>query len=49
MTGRGPDHRVPRALSLQRWSDLTFLHWALPVSAVAEQLPPGLEVDTFDG
>lgn len=49
MTGRGPDHRVPRALSLQRWSDLTFLHWALPASAVAEQLPAGLEVDTFDG
>ena len=49
MTGRGPDHRVRRALSLQRWSNLTFLHWALPVSAVAEQLPPGLEVDRFDG
>ena len=49
MTDRRPDHGVRRALSLQRWSDVTFLHWAVPATAVADQLPPGLEVDTFDG
>ncbi|WP_448070834.1 YqjF family protein [Georgenia yuyongxinii] len=42
-------NRVPRPVSLQRWTDLTFLHWALPASAVEERLPPGLELDTFDG
>ncbi|TRW43478.1 YqjF family protein [Georgenia yuyongxinii] len=42
-------NRVPRPVSLQRLTDVTFLHWALPASAVEERLPPGLELDTFDG
>ena len=33
----------------QRWSELLFLHWRIDVALVAETLPPGLAVDTFDG
>ena len=36
-------------MSLQRWEDLTFLHWSLPATTIQERLPPGLAVDTFDG
>jgi uncharacterized protein YqjF (DUF2071 family) len=33
----------------QRWEDLLFLHWPVAPEVVAEILPPGLRVDTFDG
>ena len=33
----------------QKWRDLLFLHWPVDVGAVAATLPPGLEVDAFDG
>jgi uncharacterized protein YqjF (DUF2071 family) len=33
----------------QRWNDLLFAHWAIPPTALANRLPDGLEVDTFDG
>jgi uncharacterized protein YqjF (DUF2071 family) len=33
----------------QSWRDLLFAHWAVPVEAVRRLVPPGLEVDTFDG
>ncbi|MEK7466445.1 MAG: DUF2071 domain-containing protein [Planctomycetota bacterium] len=33
----------------QVWSALAFLHWRLPVDAVRQKIPAGLEVDTFDG
>lgn len=33
----------------QRWNDLLFAHWPVPVSQIAPLLPPGLEPDTFDG
>jgi uncharacterized protein YqjF (DUF2071 family) len=33
----------------QSWHDLLFAHWAVPASLIAAQLPPGLEVDLFDG
>jgi uncharacterized protein len=33
----------------QRWNDLLFAHWPIPVDEMARLLPPGLEVDTFDG
>jgi uncharacterized protein len=49
VSGRWPDRRVRRPLSLQRWEDLTFLHWPLPAAALQDRLPPGLAVDTFDG
>lgn len=33
----------------QRWNDLLFAHWPVPASSVAELLPEGLQVDTFQG
>ncbi len=33
----------------QRWNDLLFAHWPVPAADVERTLPPGLEVDTFDG
>jgi hypothetical protein len=33
----------------QRWAELLFLHWPLPAGVLAERLPAGLELDTFDG
>lgn len=33
----------------QRWNDLLFAHWPVPVAAVARTLPPDLVADTFDG
>ena len=31
------------------WHDLCFLHWRVDEAALAPLLPPGLELDTFDG
>lgn len=31
----------------QRWRDLLFLHWTLPVDVIAKTLPPGLTVDVW--
>ncbi len=33
----------------QRWNDLLFAHWRVPLSQVAKLLPDGLQVDTFQG
>jgi uncharacterized protein YqjF (DUF2071 family) len=33
----------------QRWNDLLFAHWPIPIDEMARLLPAGLEVDTFDG
>ncbi|HXS93351.1 MAG TPA: DUF2071 domain-containing protein [Candidatus Limnocylindrales bacterium] len=33
----------------QSWNDLTFLHWRIPMAAVAKTVPKPLTVDTFDG
>ena len=33
----------------QRWVDLLFLHWEVPIHALAPLLPPGLILDTFEG
>ena len=33
----------------QRWNDLLFAHWPIPVAEMVRLLPAGLEVDTFDG
>lgn len=43
--GRRPD--APAAGS-QRWRQLTFMHWPVPVAALRGVLPAGLTVDTFD-
>ena len=33
----------------QRWNDLLFAHWPIPIGEMARLLPAGIEVDTFDG
>ena len=33
----------------QRWNDLLFAHWPIPLNDLARMLPAGLEVDSFDG
>lgn len=37
------------AVMRQRWSGLLFLHWPVDAAMIADRLPPGLHVDTFDG
>lgn len=32
-----------------RWRDLLFAHWPISVDALRPLVPPGLEIDTFDG
>ena len=41
--------RVERATMLQRWIDLSFVHWAFDASDVRPLVPGNLEIDTFDG
>jgi uncharacterized protein YqjF (DUF2071 family) len=31
------------------WHDLLFMHWPVPVGSLRPLVPPGLEIDTFDG
>lgn len=33
----------------QTWHDLLFAHWEVPVAAMRELVPRGLDIDTFDG
>jgi uncharacterized protein len=33
----------------QRWNDLLYAHWPIPVAQLAAQVPDWLEVDTFQG
>lgn len=33
----------------QRWVDVLFAHWPLPLEVVRAQVPAALELDTFDG
>ncbi len=40
---------VRHPLLVQRWSDLTFLHWAVDPALVAPLLPLGTMPDTLDG
>ena len=37
------------AIMGQRWADLVFLHWRVPVADVRPLVPRGCGVDTFDG
>lgn len=41
-----PPPRSPWALRMA-WLDLCFLHWAVDAAALAWQLPPGLQLDTY--
>ena len=47
LRGRAPPAE-PAAMR-QVWRHLGFLHWPVDTDAIARLLPPGLEVDTFDG
>jgi uncharacterized protein YqjF (DUF2071 family) len=38
-----------RAAQRQSWRELLFLHWSVPVEALRPLVPPGLEIDTFEG
>lgn len=40
---------VKRAVMVQQWRDLAYVHWRYPVDEVQALLPAGLEVDTHDG
>lgn len=31
------------------WDELCFLHWPVPAAPLRERLPPGVELDLFDG
>jgi uncharacterized protein YqjF (DUF2071 family) len=42
-----PLERSP--LMFQRWLHLLFIHWPFSPEAIQMTLPPGLEVDIFDG
>lgn len=33
----------------QTWHDLLFAHWPVPSPLLASKIPPGLELDLFDG
>jgi uncharacterized protein YqjF (DUF2071 family) len=44
-----PEDQVIRPVLIQRWDTLTFLHWRYSADLVQSILPPGLEVDTFEG
>jgi hypothetical protein len=38
-----------RWAATQRWNDLLFAHWPIPAGQMAALLPPGLEVDIYQG
>jgi uncharacterized protein YqjF (DUF2071 family) len=38
-----------RAAQRQRWWELLFLHWPVPVAALRSRIPAALEVDTWEG
>jgi uncharacterized protein YqjF (DUF2071 family) len=44
-----PPRDVGRAVFRQRWNDLAFLHWPLPVEVVAPLLPRGTTPDVHAG
>jgi uncharacterized protein YqjF (DUF2071 family) len=44
-----PPVHVERPTMVQRWEDLSFVHWAFDPDDVRRRLPAGLELDTFAG
>lgn len=40
---------VRRAIMVQQWRDLAYIHWRYPKDEVQKLLPQGVEVDCFDG
>ncbi|MCA5893337.1 DUF2071 domain-containing protein [Isoptericola sp. NEAU-Y5] len=49
MASAAPPHAFRLVTSRQRWSAVTFLHWAFPPATIQRHLPAGLEVDVIDG
>jgi uncharacterized protein YqjF (DUF2071 family) len=43
-----PTPATPWAMR-QVWSDLLFAHWPTPAASLAELLPPGMTLDTWEG
>jgi len=46
---RARERPTGRPVMRQVWEQLGFLHWPIAAEVIARLLPPGLEVDTFDG
>ena len=40
---------VTRAVMVQQWRDLAYVHWRYDPEEIQALLPPGLEVDVHDG
>lgn len=40
---------VTKPVMFQCWHDLLFMHWPVAPGVLRPQIPPGLEVDTFEG
>jgi uncharacterized protein len=49
MNGLAPVHTRRPWVMAMRWDDLAFLHWPVPVAALERFIPPGLQLETFDG
>lgn len=49
ITADAPPGTAGGPLLTQSWLDLAFVHWAVPPSAVAPLLPPGVRPDTLHG
>jgi uncharacterized protein YqjF (DUF2071 family) len=43
------EHPTGFPVMRQRWAGLLFLHWPIDPARIAERLPAGLHVDTFEG
>ncbi len=46
--GDGPVSGTPWLFRM-RWVDLLFMHWPVPADVLRPLIPPGLELDTFEG
>jgi uncharacterized protein len=49
VAGERPEETVPVPVAIQRWRDMTFLHWPYAPATIAALLPAGLEADLHDG
>ena len=38
-----------RVAMKQRWAELLFLHWVVPIETLRSKIPPELSIDTFEG
>ena len=51
MKARLAEREIPASSTVmyQRWDELLFLHWPVEPQVVGDRLPPGLQVDIFEG